>query len=140
MILTFTLGSLLNPVFVGLVSGAGNALGFALVYLSGRGGFKLFPNFHFLDTGIGRWLKKLRISSVLASPDRIGMVAIFLLSVYPNPVFTPMVVGMGGSGFSFWRFFISCWAGKTVMTIVLALLGYFGLRSLLNILGVFNIP
>src|SRR4030042_1882136 len=42
MILTFTLGSILNPVLVGLVSGFGNGIGHTLVYLTGRGGVFFF--------------------------------------------------------------------------------------------------
>jgi membrane protein YqaA with SNARE-associated domain len=140
MILTFTLGSLLDPALVGLVSGLGNAMGYGLVYLAGRGGTGLLPNFHLSDSGIGRWMRRMRMSRVLDSPDRTGMVTIFLLAIYPNPVFTPLVLGMGASRFSFAKFFVACWAGKTVMTVVLAFFGYFGLRSLLHFLGVVTIP
>ena len=44
MILTFTLGSILNPVLVGLVSGFGNGVGNALVFWTGRGGLLFFKN------------------------------------------------------------------------------------------------
>jgi membrane protein YqaA with SNARE-associated domain len=140
MILTFTLGSLLNPVLVGLVSGLGNAIGYALIYMTGRGGFHFLPSFNISDSGLGRFLRKIRMSRLLDSPNQTGMVTVFLLSIYPNPVLTPMVLGMGATRFSFTKFFIACWAGKTVMTLLLALLGYFGLRSLLHFLGVFNAP
>lgn len=140
MILTFTLGSLLNPVLVGAVSGLGNAIGYALIYMTGRGGFNFLPSFNVSDSRLGRFLRKIRMSRLLDSPNRTGMVTVFLLSIYPNPVLTPMVLGMGATRFSFTKFFIACWAGKTVMTLLLALLGYFGLRSLLHFLGVFNVP
>jgi membrane protein YqaA with SNARE-associated domain len=140
MILTFTLGSLLNPALVGIVSGLGNAIGYALIYMTGRGGFHLLPSFNISDSGLGRFLRKIRMSRLLDSPNRTGMVAVFLLSIYPNPVLTPMVLGMGATRFSFTKFFIACWGGKTVMTLLLAFLGYFGLRSLLHFLGVFNVP
>ncbi|MGA7678369.1 MAG: VTT domain-containing protein [Dehalococcoidia bacterium] len=140
MILTFTLGSLLNPVLVGLVSGLGNAIGYALIYMTGRGGFHLLPSFNVSDSGIGRFLRKIRMSRMLDAPNQTGVVAVFLLSIYPNPVLTPMVLGMGATRFSFTKFFLACWAGKTVMSMLLAFLGYFGLRSLLHFLGVFNVP
>jgi len=140
MILTFTLGSLLNPVLVGIVSGLGNAIGYALIYTTGRGGVHLLPSFNVSDSGIGRFLRKIRMSRMLDSPNRTGMVTVFLLSIYPNPVLTPLVLGMGATRFNFTKFFIACWAGKTVMTLLLALLGYFGLRSLLHFLGIFNVP
>ena len=140
MILTFTLGSILNPVLVGAVSGLGNAIGFALIYLTGRGGRRFLPSFNVSDSGIGRFLKKIKMSRMLESPHRTGPIAVFLLSIYPNPVLTPVVLGMGATRFNFAKFFFACWAGKTVMTMVLAFLGYFGLRSLLHFLGVFNVP
>jgi membrane protein YqaA with SNARE-associated domain len=140
MILTFTLGSLLNPVLVGVISGLGNAIGFALIYLTGRGGFRFLPDFDISNSGIGRFLRKIKMSRIVDSPNRTGAMAVFLLSIYPNPILTPMVLGMGATRFSFMRFFFPCWAGKTVMTMILALLGYFGLRSLLHFLGVFNVP
>ena len=65
------------------------------------------------------------------------MLTVFLLSIYPNPVLTPMILGMGASRFSFTRFFIAICAGKTAQSMLLAYLGYFGLRSLLRYLGIF---
>ena len=140
MILTFTLGSLLNPILVGAVSGLGNALGFGLLYLTGTSGHRFLPSFSVADSGIGRFLKKIKMSRLLETPNRTGMVSVFLLSIYPNPVLPLVVIGMGAKRFSFGKFFIACWAGKTVMCMLLALLGYFGLRSILQFLGVFNVP
>ena len=140
MILTFTLGSLLNPLLVGAVSGLGNAIGYALVYFTGRGGLQFLPDFSVADSRIYRFLRRIGLSRVLESPNRTGVVAVFLLSIYPNPVLTPMVLGMGAKRFSFTKFFLACLAGKLVFTIVLAFLGYFGLHSLLHLLGVFNVP
>ena len=77
---------------------------------------------------------------MLEAPNRTGVVTVFLLSIYPNPVLTPVVLGMGATRFSFTKFFLACWGGNTVMTMVIAFLGYFGLRSLLHFLGVFNVP
>jgi membrane protein DedA with SNARE-associated domain len=140
MILTFTLGSLLNPVLVGIVSGLGNAIGYALFYMTGRGGFHLLPSFNISDSGIGRFLKKIRMSRILDAPKQTGMIAVFLLSIYPNPVLAPVVFGMGATRFSFTKFFLACWAGTTIMAMILAYLGYFGLGSLLHFLGVFSTP
>ena len=140
MILTFTLGSLLNPALVGLVAGLGAATGYALIYLTGRGGFRFLPKFNVSESGIGRFLRKIKMSRLLESPNQAGMVTVFLLSIYPNPVLAPMVFGMGATRFSFTKFFVACWAGTTIMTMVIAFLGYFGLGSLLHFLGVFNVP
>jgi len=140
MILTFTLGSILSPLWVGVVSGLGNALGYALIYVTGRGGLGIFSNVKASDWGVTRLLGKIKIPRILRSPNQVGMVAVFLLAIYPNPFFTPMVLGLGAARFNFTRFMIACTGGKLVMSLVLSYLGYFGLRSLLHYFGAFNIP
>jgi membrane protein YqaA with SNARE-associated domain len=143
MILTFTLGSLLNPALVGLVSGLGNGIGNALIYWSGRGGLELFKSFGISgqdgepSSRIGRFFKKLRISQWMERSNRGVMVTVFLLSIYPNPVLTPMILGMGASRFSFTKFSIAICAGKIAQSMLLAYLGYFGLRSFLRSIGIF---
>jgi membrane protein YqaA with SNARE-associated domain len=146
MILTFTLGSLLNPALVGLVSGLGNGIGNALIYWSGRGGLELFKSFGISSqdakptSRVGRFFKKLKIQQLLNRARGRVLLTVFLLSIYPNPVLTTMILGMGASRFSFPRFFVAICAGKTVQSMLLAYLGYFGLRSLLRYLGIFDIP
>ena len=140
MILTFTLGSILDPLLVGLVSGVGNAIGYALIYLTGRGGLRLFANFKASGWGTARLMGKIKIPRALKSPDKVGVPAIFLLSIYPNPFFTPLVIALGAVRFNFTRFFLACLAGKTVMSLILSYLGYLGLRSLLHYFGVFDLP
>jgi membrane protein YqaA with SNARE-associated domain len=141
MILTFTLGSVLNPALVGLVSGVGNGIGNAFIYWSGRGGHAFFKSFSTPSedaepkSWIGRLFKK--IPNLLNRARGRVLLSVFLLSIYPNPVLTPMIIGMGASRFSFTRFFIAVWAGKTVQSMILSYLGYFGLRSLLRYFGVF---
>jgi membrane protein YqaA with SNARE-associated domain len=143
MILTFTLGSVLNPALVGLVSGLGNGVGNALIYWSGRGGHAFFKSLSASEgedkptSRIGRFFRKLKIQQLLHRAQGRVMLTVFLLSIYPNPVLTPMIITMGASRFSFTRFFIAVWAGKTVQSMILAYLGYFGLRSLLRYFGVF---
>ena len=147
MILTFTMGSLLDPVLVGLVSGLGNGAGNALIYLTGRGGLVLFPNLDFSNltdeaysSRLGRFIRKLKIPKLVEFANRRGTLAIFVLSIYPNPVLTPMILGMGAARFSFTKFFFACLAGKMVQSFILAYLGYYGLRSLLRFMGVFDVP
>jgi membrane protein YqaA with SNARE-associated domain len=147
MILTFTLGSILNPVLVGLVSGVGNGLGNALIFWTGRGGVLFFKNINTSvvtdenhPSRLGRFLRKLRMPRMAEFARRRALLAVFLLSIYPNPVLTPLILGMGAARFHFWKFFLVCCAGKTVQSMALSYLGYFGLRSLLRFLGVFEAP
>ncbi|MCJ7769838.1 MAG: hypothetical protein MUO92_05160 [Dehalococcoidales bacterium] len=58
------------------------------------------------------------------------------MSAALNPVFFPMALAIGASRFQMWRFFTMCWAGNTVKSMIIAYLGYFGLGSLLRLLGI----
>jgi membrane protein YqaA with SNARE-associated domain len=143
MILTFTLGTILNPVLVALVSGLGNGIGNALVYWTGRGGLLFFRNFSVSaspddshPSKIGMFLRKLRMPRMAEFARRKALWAVFILSVYPNPILTPIILGMGAKRYHFWKFFSACLAGKIVQGLILSYLGYFGLRSLLHFFGV----
>ena len=145
MILTFMLGSILNPFLVGLVSGYGNAFGNALIFWTGRGGKKAFQTL-ITSRASGepprskfkRFIN--RLSRVPEIASRRVLVAVFLLSIYPNPILTPLILGMGATRFSFWKFFLIIWAGKTAQSMILSYLGYYGLRSLLKYFGIFEVP
>jgi membrane protein YqaA with SNARE-associated domain len=143
MILTFTMGSIFNPALVGLVSGFGNAMGNALVYLTGRGGLLFFRNLGLTRSSnenhpswIDRILKKFRMPRVREFGRKHALLAVFILGMYPNPVLMAIIIGMGAARYNFWKFFVVCWAGKTVESFVLSYLGYFGLRSILHYFGV----
>jgi membrane protein YqaA with SNARE-associated domain len=145
MILTFTLGSVLNPFIVGVVSGFGNGIGNALIFWTGRGGLAFFRNLSVpRPTGehsrsrIGRFFR--RLSRVPDFARRRVLLAVFLLSIYPNPILTPVILGLGATRSSFWKFFFVIWAGKTTQCLILSFLGYLGLRSLLRFFGVFQLP
>jgi membrane protein YqaA with SNARE-associated domain len=138
MILTFTLGSILNPVFIGLVAGLGNTIGNGLIYYAGRSGRNVFSDSGSTGTKLDRFLNNKRITKVVNSKSWKEMAMVFLLFVYPNPLGTPLLLAMGAAHFSIPRFVITCWAGKTAQGLIFAYLGHFGLRSLLHLFGVFN--
>jgi membrane protein YqaA with SNARE-associated domain len=143
MILTFTLGSILNPALVALVSGFGNSIGQALVYWTGRGGHIFYKNLGISwktdennPSRIGRILRKLGMPRMRELARRRVLWAVFILGMYPNPVLMPIIMGMGAARYNFWKFYVVCWAGKTVESTILSYLGYFGLRSILRYLGI----
>lgn len=145
MILTFTMGSIFNPILVALVSGFGNGVGNALVYWTGRGGLEFFRNLGVSrpnpagEQKPSRWqkiLKKLSMPRMREFARKRALWAVFILSIYPNPILTPIIMGMGAARYHFWKFFIFCWVGKTVQGLILSYLGYFGLRSILHYFGV----
>ena len=145
MILTFTLGSVLNPLLVGLVSGLGNGIGNAAIFWTGRGGHHLFKNFYNPSTEntdsnsrIGRFIAKFKMPRVAEFARRRSGLAVFVLSIYPNPILTPLIFGMGAMRYRFWLFFFSVWMGKTAQGLILSYLGYYGLRSILKVFGIFD--
>jgi len=70
--------------------------------------------------------------------NRQGVMAIFLLSVFPNPILTPMVLSLGAARFNFMKFLLACWVGQTIQAMILAYMGHLGLRSLLHFFGISN--
>jgi membrane protein YqaA with SNARE-associated domain len=139
MVLTFTLASILNPLYIGLVSGLGNTIGNVIIYYTGRAGLKVFDDFDKPDSRIGRVMRGKRVSRLVESKSWGEMAIVFLSFIYPNPVSTPLILAMGAARFNLTKFIVICWSGKTVQGLVFAYLGHFGLRSLLHFLGVFHL-
>jgi membrane protein DedA with SNARE-associated domain len=125
ILVVFTLGSVLNPALVGIVSGLGEAVGSIGIYLSGWGGQKAVQNLnHKLVSRFVDWIR------------RRGEIAVFLMSAILNPLFYPFTAIAGMLRFGLVKFFFLCWVGKSVKNTAIAYLGYFGLRSILRWVGV----
>ena len=124
MLLTFTLGGVLNPAIVGAVAGIGEALGAVGAYFTGYSGRGLFRN--------NSNTLYVRFSDIL---HRHGSKAVFLMASIFNPIYYPFAVFIGMIRFRFTGFFLATWAGRTIKNMFLAYLGYFGLRSILQWLG-----
>jgi membrane protein YqaA with SNARE-associated domain len=136
-LLVITLGSISNPVVVGLIAGLGFAGGRMLFYLSARGSFEILEfrkiahqKFRISAKITSGILRKLRAEAILNYLDRHSAAAIFLISLFPNPFLVPALLISGARQTSFWRVFLACWAGKTILFLTLAFLGYFGLALL----------
>ena len=134
LVVQFTMGAVLNPAIVGAVAGLGSGVGGTLVYLFGRGGRRIFLNIGFSSPSserlVVRWTAR-----VMEWAKRRGSLVVFLMSAVFNPLFFPIAFAMGASRFRLWKFFIMCWAGNTVKSMIVAYLGYFGLASLLRWMG-----
>ncbi len=142
IIITFALGSILNPAFVGIVAGLGSTAGNFLAYLIGRNGARFLTFFGDISRSnesnsswIGKLLQKIKGSRLMDFANRKGVVPVFLLSVFPNPFSTPLFVSLGAARFNIPKFLIACWAGQTIQAVIIAYLGYFGLHSL----GIFKV-
>src|SRR4030042_3823608 len=125
IVITFTRGGVLNPAIVGAVAGIGEAIGAIGAYFTGYAGRGLIR-----DSNSSLYL---RFNNII---DRHGSKAIFLVSALLSPVFYPFAVFLGMVRFGWVRFFLATWAGRTVKSMVLAYLGYFGLKAVLRWLGV----
>jgi len=125
IVITFTLGGVLNPAIVGAVAGIGEAIGATGAYFTGYAGRGLFR-----DSNSSLYL---RFTNII---DRHGSKAIFFVSALLSPLFYPFAVFLGMVRFGWVRFFLATWAGRTAKSMALAYLGYFGLGSILQWLGV----
>lgn len=107
---TFTMGAILNWVIVGLVSGIGEALGESTGYLAGYGGSVIIQDKKMYGR-IKKWM------------EQHGMLTIFVLSAVPNPIIDLAGIAAGASKYGYHKFLFSCWAGKTIKTLIFAWAG-----------------
>jgi len=114
----------LNPLIVGAVAGIGEAIGAIGAYFTGYGGGGILR-----DNNNGFYL---RFSNII---DRHGSKAVFVMACLITPIFYPFSVFLGMLRYGWARFLLATWAGRTIKNMVLAYLGYFGLRSILQWLG-----
>jgi hypothetical protein len=125
LLVVFTMGSILHPAIVGLAAGLGEAIGVITIYLAGTTGHGMLGKVsNRLVIRFTRWLK------------RYSVLAVFFMSAILNPLYYPFALMAGALRFGLPRFFVPCWAGKTVKNTAIAYLGFFGLGSLLGWMGV----
>lgn len=124
LFIVFTMGGVLNPVLVGLIAGAGETIGSMVVYVTGLSSARAF---HALDHRVmdkfRTWIKTR------------GALSVFFMSAILNPLFFPFTAIAGMMHFGWWRFFLLCLAGKTLKDVILAVAGYFGVQTLINLFG-----
>jgi membrane protein DedA with SNARE-associated domain len=116
------MGSVFNPWLVGLVGGLGQALGELTGYMAGYSGQTLVDENPIYDR-LTRWMQ------------RYGTLTIFVLALIPNPVFDLGGMAAGTLRFPLWKFLVSSIAGKVIKNIGFALVGYYGIEALFELLG-----
>jgi membrane protein YqaA with SNARE-associated domain len=112
LVATFVIGGVLNPWLVGIVSGAGMAVGELSGYLAGYGGAPIIET-----------KDRDRYQRLESWMRRYGALTIFVLSVIPNPLFDLAGIAAGALHYPVWRFLLFCFLGKTVKGLVLAFAG-----------------
>jgi uncharacterized membrane protein YdjX (TVP38/TMEM64 family) len=113
------LGSVLNPYLVGLIAGAGSALGELTGYLAGYSGRAVVQD-------------QARYARITAWMQQNGLWVIFVLSVIPNPLFDLAGIAAGVLKIPVHQFLLACFFGKTIKTTLFALGGRALLDTLLN--------
>jgi membrane protein DedA with SNARE-associated domain len=110
-----------SPVLVGLVGGLGASIGEISGYVAGRSGRGLVTKSQMYNRVEG-WLQ------------RWGWLTIFLFSVVPF-VFDLAGLAAGALRYPFWRFFIFCWLGRTLLYVVMVTAVAYGLKIWMPWLG-----
>lgn len=100
----------LNPFLIGLAAGVGEPIGELSGYTAGYGG----------QIAINRWKRYAQIMNWMR---KYGGPTIFIVSAIPNFFIKLATIAAGSLRYPLWRFFIYCWAGKTVKSLGFALAG-----------------
>ena len=112
------LGAVLpSAIIVGLVGGAGAAIGELTGYMAGYSGRGLAQRSRMYNRVEG-WMRKW------------GSLTVFVMSVVPF-VFDLTGIAAGVLRFPLWKFFILCWLGRTLLYVGAALAGAWGWEAVL---------
>lgn len=117
------------PVWVGLSAALGASLGQLITFMIGYGG-----------RGISQKVTS-KISSqfydkAINWAQRHGSWAVFLMSAMVNPLHLPMTIAIAALRYPPHKFFIFCFLGVGLKSLIIAFCGYYGFTSLFSWLGV----
>jgi membrane protein YqaA with SNARE-associated domain len=117
----FLMGAILNPFLVGLMSGIGESMGEIAGYTAGFSGREALDN-------------KQRYTRIKGWMKRRGTLVLFLFSAIPNMFFKLVGASAGAIRYPFWKFLLVVFTGKTIKGTAIALLGYWALRMILQLI------
>ena len=118
VIVIATLGAALpSAPLVGLIGGAGAAIGEMTGYMAGYSGRTIVSR-QKTYIRLERWVKKW------------GVLAVFVLSVVPF-FFDLAGIAAGALRLPVWKFWIACWLGRTILYIIIARVGTLGWEAIL---------
>ncbi len=119
--IVFAMGGVFNPLIVGIVAGAGAAIGELSGYMAGFSGQPIAEKTKIY----------LRIESWM---QRYGMLTIFVLAAIPNPFFDLGGMAAGALKMPLYKFYISCLLGKIIKMWLFAYAGAYSINWLINIM------
>jgi len=120
--LTALAATVANPLLVGVVAGAGQAVGELTGYLAGYSGQTLIDDSPRYARLVG-WMR------------RFGAITIFVLGVIPNPLFDVAGIIAGALRMPVGVYLIAAGAGKIIKNIAVAYGAAFGIEWLTQIFG-----
>ena len=123
--ITTLVGSLLNPVTVGIVAGIGQTLGEMTGYLAGYSGQGLVSRSKTYDRVEG-WMKR---------NEFIGELVVLVLALIPNPLFDAAGMAAGALRFPVWKYLLAAGIGKVIKNIIFAYGGSLGIGWLSQFFG-----
>ena len=121
----FAAGAPWNPLLVGIAGALGSTIGEMSGYLAGMGAHSTVER----TIGRNKWYRKVEMWI-----EKRGIVTIFVFAATPNPLFDVAGFAAGSLGYSFPRFAIACWAGKTIKYIAVAYAGHWGATAVYRFL------
>lgn len=120
--LTALAATVADPLAVGVVAGAGQALGELTGYLAGYSGQELIYNSPRYNRLAG-WMR------------RYGALTIFVLALIPNPIFDVAGIIAGALRMPWWLYLFAAGAGKIIKNVALAYAASLGIDWLLQFYG-----
>jgi membrane protein YqaA with SNARE-associated domain len=122
LLIIFTLGAVLNPLLLGIISGIGGTLGELTGYLlgySGRAAIQNIKLYHQMEYWMRRW----------------GGITLLVLAAIPNPVFDVAGAVAGALRFPVWKFCLYGGIGRIIKHTLVAFAGAWGLESIFRFFG-----
>jgi uncharacterized membrane protein YdjX (TVP38/TMEM64 family) len=123
--ITTLVGSLINPLAVGIVAGIGQTLGEMTGYLAGFSGQGL----------VNRTQAYERIEGWMQRQEFTGEMVVFVLALIPNPLFDAAGMAAGALRFPVWKFMLAAGLGKIIKNIAFACGGALGIEWLARMFG-----
>ena len=115
----YTMGSIFNPLYVGLSAGAGGALGELSGYLAGFSGQAVVERADIYER-ITPWIEKY------------GGWTILVLAAIPNTFFDLAGVAAGIAKMPMWRFMLFCFVGQLIKMTSFAFAGKYSIAWISN--------
>lgn len=118
---------ILAPVWIGLTTAVGIALGQLPTFMIGYGGRSLSER-------LTAKFNNRFYNRAMEWAQRHGSWTVFIMSAIFNPIHIPMTMAIAALHYPLHKFFLFCFLGALVKSLFVAFCGYFGLTSLFGFL------